>query len=236
MPTTTPLTDAIQALTTYANEVTGASDTTLSEAVATLAAGYGGGGTSDDYTDFTGGNIQAIISHGTEYILTDLNLNMEGVFCCKLADSTINNYEGYWSMGYGSSNVVGMQRNSSNANTLNIKLGATNGNYGITVPLADGSINVVTLPTIGLVDKTTNKPLVIFGNYYNGNLEATKATYTFYGLNIVDADMKYVVRIMPWLDSNNVPCVKDLISGTLYHNSGSGSFDYIDANGNTVTG
>lgn len=44
MPTTTPLTDAIQALTTYANETTGASDTTLSEAVGTLVAGYGGGG------------------------------------------------------------------------------------------------------------------------------------------------------------------------------------------------
>ena len=39
-----PLTDAITALTTYANTVTGASDTTLSEAVATLANGYGGGG------------------------------------------------------------------------------------------------------------------------------------------------------------------------------------------------
>lgn len=46
MPTTTPLTDAIEALTTYSNTVTGASDTTLSEAVATLASGYGGGGTS----------------------------------------------------------------------------------------------------------------------------------------------------------------------------------------------
>lgn len=44
MPTTTPLTDAINALTTYSNTVTGASDTTLSDAVATLAAGYGGGG------------------------------------------------------------------------------------------------------------------------------------------------------------------------------------------------
>lgn len=39
-----PLTDSINALTTYANTVTGASDTTLSDAVATLAAGYGGGG------------------------------------------------------------------------------------------------------------------------------------------------------------------------------------------------
>ena len=37
----TPLTDSINALTTYANEVTGASDTTLSDAVHTLASGYG---------------------------------------------------------------------------------------------------------------------------------------------------------------------------------------------------
>lgn len=40
----TPLTDSINALTTYANEVTGASDTTLSDAVHTLASGYGQGG------------------------------------------------------------------------------------------------------------------------------------------------------------------------------------------------
>ena len=40
----TPLTDSINALTTYANEVTGASDTNLSDAVHTLASGYGGGG------------------------------------------------------------------------------------------------------------------------------------------------------------------------------------------------
>ena len=39
----TPLTDSINALTTYANEVTGASDTNLSDAVHTLASGYGGG-------------------------------------------------------------------------------------------------------------------------------------------------------------------------------------------------
>ena len=38
-----PLTDSINALTLYANSVTGASDQTLSDAVATLASGYGGG-------------------------------------------------------------------------------------------------------------------------------------------------------------------------------------------------
>ena len=44
----TPLTDAINALTTYANSVTGKTppDTTLSDAVATLASGYGGGGSA----------------------------------------------------------------------------------------------------------------------------------------------------------------------------------------------
>lgn len=55
---TTPLTDAINALTTYANETTGASDTTLSEAVTTLVSGYGGGsGTSIGVTDTSIGNI-----------------------------------------------------------------------------------------------------------------------------------------------------------------------------------
>ena len=44
MPTATPLTDAINALTQYANETTGQSDTNLSDAVGTLVAGYGGGG------------------------------------------------------------------------------------------------------------------------------------------------------------------------------------------------
>ena len=48
MPSNTPLTDAIEALTRYANETTGASDTTLSDAVGTLVAGYGGGGGGSD--------------------------------------------------------------------------------------------------------------------------------------------------------------------------------------------
>ena len=44
----TPLTDSINALTTYANEVTGASDTTLSDAVHTLVSGYGQGASITD--------------------------------------------------------------------------------------------------------------------------------------------------------------------------------------------
>lgn len=45
------LTPKIEALTAYANEITGKNDTTLSDAVASLADGYGqgGGGVSDGY-------------------------------------------------------------------------------------------------------------------------------------------------------------------------------------------
>ena len=49
---TTPLTDAINALTRYANDTTGQSDTTLSDAVGTLVAGYGGGGGGSDLVDW----------------------------------------------------------------------------------------------------------------------------------------------------------------------------------------
>ena len=53
---TQPLTDAITALTRYANETTGASDQTLSDAVRTLCDGYGGGG-GNDLIDFIEGNL-----------------------------------------------------------------------------------------------------------------------------------------------------------------------------------
>ena len=72
MPSTTPLTDAINALTTYANTVTGASDTDLSSAVATLASGYcgGGGGEPPLPTGYT--RMLCLVSSGTQYIDTGL--------------------------------------------------------------------------------------------------------------------------------------------------------------------
>lgn len=57
---TTPLTDAIEALIRYANETTGASDTTLSDAVGTLVAGYGGGGGGSDLVDWLSNAITTL--------------------------------------------------------------------------------------------------------------------------------------------------------------------------------
>lgn len=65
---TTPLTDAITALTTYSNTVTGASDTDLSSAVATLAAGYGQGGGGED-------TLKALLDN----TLTDFEYSGSGV-------------------------------------------------------------------------------------------------------------------------------------------------------------
>ena len=61
------LTSRIQALTAYANEVTGESDTTLANAVASLAQGYGQGG---------GGYIQLLdtitVENDTRSVLIDM--------------------------------------------------------------------------------------------------------------------------------------------------------------------
>lgn len=55
---TQPLTDAINALTRYANETTGQSDQTLSDAVETLVEGYGqGGGGDDELVGFVEGTL-----------------------------------------------------------------------------------------------------------------------------------------------------------------------------------
>lgn len=85
---TQPLTDAITALTRYANETTGQSDTNLSDAVRTLCDGYGGGGYSiDDYLNhqmagsvtYTGASISGITLQGQKDI-TELNFPNVGTF------------------------------------------------------------------------------------------------------------------------------------------------------------
>ncbi len=94
----TPLTDSINALTTYANEVTGASDTTLSDAVHTLASGYG-----------QGGNIKT--DGGTLYIDADtndivINHNLGGIpdfayICADVDDGELIPYDSCVMCSYG---------------------------------------------------------------------------------------------------------------------------------------
>ena len=186
----------------------------------------------DDPEDFTGGNILAITSHGTEYIMTDFYGNIGCLSSTKMSDNNKTQYEGYWSMNsyYNFSTfVVGLQRNGNTDYSMNVKMGKNTLAYE-GVNLISGDVFVLTYYTLGLVNANATKPLVICGNYYNNNLETNYGAYTFYGLNILDEHFKYVARFMPWLD-NGEACVKDIISGKIYKNTGTGAFDYIDLEG-----
>lgn len=86
------LTSRIQALTAYANEVTGASDTTLADAVATLAEGYGSGGGGYDFSwaDATIITISANTVSNTADAKTFLNAGSYN-FILLLSELTVNN-------------------------------------------------------------------------------------------------------------------------------------------------
>lgn len=81
-----PLTDGINALTAYANETTGASDTTLSDAVESLVAGYGGGG---------GGEIEKYLAHELEGDIVYDGNDLRGLsfaYQSKITSVTLSNW------------------------------------------------------------------------------------------------------------------------------------------------
>lgn len=225
-----PLTDAINALTTYANSVTGKTppDTTLSDAVATLASGYGGGG-GDSYADFSAGNIKALIFHGTEYIETDYLGAMYVIFTARVMPTGVTNYEHYFGCANGN-NKTGVQRNASSQNSTNTVCSAT-ANFGFYPIPTNVERTLIVMGYQVNSSMVATLPLTIGAGYYRGSLEAQRSKMNFYGLNIMDIDGNFIARYMPWLE-NGTPCVKDLVTGNIFYNAGTGTFGYIDADGN----
>lgn len=74
------LTSRIQALTSYANEVTGASDTTLADAVATLAEGYGSSNVQVHVEEITYNEELSIYEAANNYFNPRLNGELDGPF------------------------------------------------------------------------------------------------------------------------------------------------------------
>lgn len=195
--------------------------------VSAIAAIPSGGGDMDDYEDFTAGNIQAIVGHGTEYILTDYYGTLKDLISIKIKDTDITGYEGYWAIASG--NATNAVQRYASGNTFSFNFQGHNAN-GISISGFSSGLPVILVhSTLGFDALTVNHPLVIGRNYYRGAFEAV-ATFTFYGLNILDGEGKYVKRFMPWLE-NGVACVKEILSGNLYYNSGTGNYDYIDKEG-----
>lgn len=187
-----------------------------------------GGGDLDEIDDFTGGNILAITSHGTEYIQTDFYPPMGGYYGFKIQDSTSERFEHYWGAS-GESNIrIGAQRNG-----ISISLSISTATFLLNVPgYSTGSAVDVEYSSFGVATGTATKVLYLFRGYYGGNLESQISTSTFYGLNILDEDEQLVAKFVPWLQ-NGVACVKEIKTGTIYYNSGTGAFDYIDLEGVT---
>lgn len=168
----TPLTDSINALTRYANETTGASDTTLSDAVESLVAGYGGGGSSSVQT-VTG----TIIGDGTNileipcafapdiiYIHTDFSddVTKRGVVDFYLVKDRM-----YY---------IGRDSSSSNNNTYYEKVLITGYGDDPSQPHASYSNNILTINTVlnssaarWLSGQTYTYELSAFGSSGGGN-------------------------------------------------------------------
>lgn len=96
-----PLTDSILALTRYANETTGASDTNLSDAVRTLCDGYGGwGGGNTVSGTFTLGSNLSLQAYGQR--IPNLQLPFQPDFVFILLDrESFDSLESYSATLFG---------------------------------------------------------------------------------------------------------------------------------------
>lgn len=140
--TNTPLTDSINALTAYANEVTGGSDTTLSDAVHTLANGYGGGSGAWKQKQVT---VENAISLGGGFgDLISSNLPSGKTFCIIVKEnrsttSLINNQliEGTYDTVNSSLNSIARYRNNGYAFVAGAGYNVWTDTYALTASVGD---------------------------------------------------------------------------------------------------
>lgn len=180
------------------------------------------------YNDFSGGNIRSLISHGTEYIIiNDYYDNCNNLYSIKFIDSSSNSWEGYWfARGAWS---TGLERNGT-ANTMYAVIQAHALSGFVPVNYGTGNEVIVTISALGLETHQATRNLSIFCTLNTSGNPADLATFEFFGLNILDSSMNFIKKFVPWLE-NGTPCIKDLVSGNVYYNNGSGAFDYVDTDG-----
>ena len=241
MPNTTPLTDAINALTTYANETTGASDTDLSSAVATLVAGYGGGGVQlpTGYTllNYVDTNGACAIDLGIKFTYPSTGYHFYNKFGVLNASAT----QIVWSSMYVSGSSVDqlvliggkirIDRNSTSTNRFRIDLNDiieyhAVGNTSVTNSssaefAADITRQVAcgVSPNSNMINISPSYNFTLFAEYKD-NSYTTFATVRFYELYYKEGSTE-IIHLYPVTDTNNTPCLYDTVSGaTLYPTTG----------------
>ena len=114
---TASLSEAITALTTHANETTGASDTTLSDAVGTLVAGYGGGVESTSKT---------IIGDDTSTVSFPCQFEPDAVIIKRIDETELSNRVFAGFIGLKINNIEGHAFYQCNANTTVVSVYSAN--------------------------------------------------------------------------------------------------------------
>ena len=184
-------------------------------------------GYSDDFDDFYGGNILALISHRAEYINTGWYPKSYCEMCLKASkDTKYAAYEDYFAASFSASRI-GIQ--ASNSLTSCAWLMTPVGSLVIDKVMSTSPV-VLCARNFYAVSETATKPLVIFHGYYKGSLDQLGG-YNFYGLKCYEFGT-LVKKYVPWLDENNVPCVHELVDDEYFYNVGTGTFGYIDLGGN----
>lgn len=150
MPNTTPLTDAINALTTYANETTGASDTNLSDAVETLVDGYGQGGGTVDVDDIVNGTYPSgDIVIDTARILHDYSI-YKNTAITSIFSSSVKSLGSY-----------AVNSNSALRTFVGTVLDSGIGNYGLA--------KCTNLEAIDILGRDSSSTTTIAANAFNGD-------------------------------------------------------------------
>ena len=191
-------------------------------------------GYSEDYDDFSGGNILALISHKDEYINTGYYPKVCTEYFLKATkDKTYTTYENLFASLFGSIGTrIGIQMNGSSL--TNVGYYATSGSSVANIPSSLSADVPTILSTRHLVsadpDTVATKPLLIFYGYYNTGFDR-KGQFNFFGLKCYEFGT-LVKKYVPWLDENNVPCVRELVDDEYFYNVGTGAFGYIDLEGN----
>ena len=191
-------------------------------------------GYSDDPNDFSGGNILALISHKDEYINTGYYPKVCTEYFLKATkDKTYTPYENLFATLFGSIGTrVGIQMYLQSL--TNVSFYTTSGAATANIPSSLSADVPTILSTRHLLsadpDTVATKPLLIFLGYYGTGFDR-KSQFNFFGLKCYEFGT-LVKKYVPWLDENNVPCVRELVNDEYFYNVGTGAFGYIDLEGN----
>lgn len=194
----------------------------------------------DGKNDFSGGNLLALITHGTEYLTTNFYPPANTNYLSKFRVIHV----------FGNPAVFGTIYKPPGCEfRINLFAGSTGlqkSRYATSIGISSGGINIDHDTSVVSVipvnspcpdsDDPSTYPLAIFGQYAGnstGNVTGTEGRYEFYGLKCYDQNGNLVKKYVPWLDENNAPCVRELVDNEYFYNVGTGNFGYIDLDGNT---